>query len=93
MAIFGEEGEEEDMGDNFFIVIDLDSYKFILEIKNFIFFGCSMMGKVIIQEILDEFGLKLFLFNFVLFKVMLNKICVFERNNGIGFWKFKNEFR
>lgn len=47
VAIFGEEGEE-DMGDNFFIVIDLDSYKFILEIKNFIFFGCSMMGKVII---------------------------------------------
>lgn len=48
VVIFGEEGEEEDMGDNFFIVINLDLYKFILEIKNFIFFGCSMMGKVII---------------------------------------------
>lgn len=93
VATPGEEGEEEDMGDNSSTVIDSDSYKLISEIKNFILFGCSMMGKATTQEILDEFGSKLPPSNSALFKAMLNKICVFERNNGIGFWKLKNEFR
>ncbi|XP_061192459.1 DNA excision repair protein ERCC-6-like [Saccostrea echinata] len=86
--------EEDDMGDNSTNpVIDLDSYKLISEIKNFILFGCSMIGKASTQEILDEFGPKLPPSNSSLFKAMLNKICVFERNNGIGFWKLRNEFR
>ncbi|XP_062591329.1 DNA excision repair protein ERCC-6-like [Saccostrea cucullata] len=86
--------EEEDEGDNSSsTVIDSDSYKLISEIKNFILFGCSMIGKASTQEILDEFGPKLPPSNSSLFKAMLNKICVFERNNGIGFWKLRNEFR
>jgi DNA excision repair protein ERCC-6 len=86
--------EEEDEGDNSTpAVIDSDSYKLISEIKNFILFGCSMIGKASTQEILDEFGSKLPPSNSALFKAMLNKICVFERHNGIGFWKLKNEFR
>lgn len=90
----GGEEEEDDMGDNSVTpVIDTDSYKLISEIKNFILFGCSMMGKASTQEILAEFGSKLPPSNSALFKAMLNKICVFERNNGIGFWKLKNEFR
>lgn len=93
VATPGEEGEEEDMEDNSSTVIDSDSYKLISEIKNFILFGCSMIGKASTQEILDEFGSKLPPSNSALFKAMLNKICVFERNNGIGFWKLKNEFR
>lgn len=93
VATPGEEGEEEDMGDDSSTVIDSDSYKLISEIKNFILFGCSMMGKATTQEILDEFGSKLPPSNSALFKAMLNKICLFERNNGIGFWKLKNEFR
>lgn len=92
VATPGEEGEE-DMEDNSSTVIDPDSYKLISEIKNFILFGCSMMGKASTQEILGEFGSKLPPSNSALFKAMLNKICVFDRNNGIGFWKLKNEFR
>lgn len=86
--------EEEDTEDNGTVtVIDSDSYKLISEIKNFILFGCSLIGKASTQEILDEFGSKLPPSNSALFKAMLNKICVFERLNGIGFWKLKNEFR
>ena len=74
-------------------MVDDESFKLISELKNFILFGCSVIGKASTQELLDEFGAKLPPTDSPKFKAMLHKICNFEKVNGIGFWKLKSEFK
>lgn len=65
----------------------------ITEIRNFVAFQCAIDGQATTEELLNEFKNKLPPQDSAKFKFMLKQICFFDKNNGIGIWSLKPEFR
>ncbi|KAJ8318779.1 LOW QUALITY PROTEIN: hypothetical protein KUTeg_003870 [Tegillarca granosa] len=85
--------ENRNEDDNTIVAVESKDFELLSEMRNFIMFECNLIGQASTQELLDKFGSKLPPSDSVKFKAMLNEICDFERNNNIGFWKLRGEFR
>uniref|UniRef100_A0A0L8IDH8 DNA excision repair protein ERCC-6 n=2 Tax=Octopus bimaculoides TaxID=37653 RepID=A0A0L8IDH8_OCTBM len=67
--------------------------EFISDIRNFIAFQCNINGEATTEELIKEFKPKIPVSDSAKFKAMLKEICNFNRKNGIGFWRLKQDFR
>ncbi|XP_064636661.1 DNA excision repair protein ERCC-6-like [Lineus longissimus] len=65
----------------------------ITDMRNFIAFQASNSFHATTRELLDEFGHRLPPQDSAKFKAMLHQICTFEKQNNIGVWSLKPEFR
>ncbi|XP_077979590.1 DNA excision repair protein ERCC-6-like [Glandiceps talaboti] len=64
------------------------------DMRNYVAFQASVDGEATTDEMLQEFRHKLPSNDSVVFKAMLQEICTFyRRDNGIGVWKLKPEYR
>lgn len=67
--------------------------EFISDIRNFVAFQCNIDGEATTEELIKEFKPKIPVGDSAKFKAMLKEICNFNRKNGIGFWRLKQDFR
>lgn len=66
----------------------------LVDIRNFIAFQCTVDGEATTEEVLRTFKDRVPPKDSAVFKALLEKICVFNRNiHGTGVWQLKGEFR
>lgn len=66
----------------------------LTDIRNFVAFGASVIGRASTQEILSHFTERLPSGSSPLFKFMLSEVCEFHRMpSGEGVWRLCSEFR
>ena len=65
----------------------------ITDIRNFLSTGSSVDGQATTNELLSQFKSRVPPDQSSVFKAMLNQVCNFDRNSGVGVWQLKPEFR
>ena len=73
--------------------VPTDNMELITDIRNFISFQGSVDGQATTEEILSEFKTRIDPTDSVTFKSMLKEICNFDKNNGVGLWQLKQQYR
>lgn len=87
----GDEDEDNEDTDGF--VSDPSSLELIKRMREFILFECKKFGQATTQELLEEFGSKLPSENSAKFRALLRSICDFEKKEGQGVWKLRQDFK
>ncbi|KAL4239940.1 DNA excision repair protein ERCC-6 [Mactra antiquata] len=89
----GDDNNADDNEDTDGFVSDPSSLELIKRMREFIMFECSKFGQATTQELLDEFGSKLPPENSAKFRALLRSICDFEKKDGSGVWKLRQDFK
>jgi DNA excision repair protein ERCC-6 len=94
-----QEGEQEHNPENSIptpssVSAQEEHIKLLTDIRNYVAFGASVIGRASTREILSEFTERLPPDSSPLFKFMLSEVCEFHRMpSGEGVWRLCNEFR
>ncbi|XP_022080382.1 DNA excision repair protein ERCC-6-like isoform X2 [Acanthaster planci] len=75
------------------VAVDQPRQDLLADIRDFVAFQAETSSQASTAEILQKFKAKLPANDSALFKSMLKEICTFQRMNGEGIWKLKEDFR
>ncbi|PVD37640.1 hypothetical protein C0Q70_00237 [Pomacea canaliculata] len=73
--------------------ISRDDQELLEDLRNFIAFMSDINGQATTHELLTNFGPRLPPSDSAKFKAMLVQICNFNKVDGLGIWRLKQEFR
>lgn len=89
----GEDDTEEARNQTETLETNPQSLDLITDIRNHIAFACAIDGQASTDELLEHFNTRLPVNDSARFKAMLKQICTFSKNDDVGIWRLKPEFR